>query len=414
MFTEPSPRAAARMSLSRTVPVIVLAAIVSAGCGGGGGGGGGDNGGAGATGSAGGTGGARTVTGAPPVGTPADDDLFGEALADWEATLRQRGRQLGNKFESGALSTLNALPRAWYYDSQRVFLQAATYFGDADGAWMDYAQAAERAYEAYIQPGYGMPGYERFPHGLAMDYMRTGDTNSRTTLRKLRDEGPFANVRSSPYADSWYQQSASREIAYMIDTHAMAERAGLPRRKKALAAYVDRALRHVDIWTTGNYITDDPDWQFCQSFMAGLTASALIGYYRLTVETGDADRRVPAAIRALGNWLIANTWVEDHEPPGTAGNAPRTYGAFRYVVPATPGVGDSEPAPDINLLVAPLFGWLYRETGDVTYRTVGDKAFIGGVAFAYLVPDKAFNQNYRASFQYLQWRADGDRRWGAP
>ena len=338
--------------------------------------------------------------------------VYAIALDDWETVMVDRGTSLGQHFLGTSLDEINALPRSGYYDSQRAFLQIADYLGDPHGTWNDYAQAAEHAYEAYIQPGYGMPGYERFPHGLLMDYVRNGDTNSRTTLQNLRDQGPFADVLASAYSDGWYQQRYSREVAYMIETHVMAERAGMIRQSDALAAYVDRALKHIEIWTTGDYLNGDPDWQFCQSFMTGLTASALIAYYELTVDKGDPDSRIPPALRTLGDWLIANMWLPEHPIVGTYAYEPEVYGSFKYVSPAVSGVGGENAAPDVNLLIAPLFGWLYRETGELGYRKVGDKAFAGGVAFAYLVPNKAFNQNYRTSFDYVEWRAEGKARWG--
>lgn len=345
-------------------------------------------------------------------GTADTAEVYRIALERWESALVERGRQLGAKLTSRPLSELNAQPRAWYYDSQRVFFQAADYLGDPSGEWDGYAQAAEVAYEAYVQPGYGMPGYERFPHGIALDHLRTGDPESLETLRNLRDRGPFSDATTSPWADGWYQQASSREVAYMLDTHVMAERAGLPRQAEALDLYVDMALGHIEIWTTGSYLTDDASWQFCQSFMTGLTASALIGYYELTVETGEPDERVPAAIETLADWLIERMWVPNHDLDGTYAWVPERYGSFKYVSPAVSGVGGESPAPDLNLLIAPLFGWLHQRTGDARYLEVGDMAFAAGVAFAYLVPDKVFNQSYRSSFDYVRWRARGVARWG--
>jgi hypothetical protein len=67
--------------------------------------------------------------------------------------------------------------------------------------------------------------------------------------------------------------------------------------------------------------------------------------------------------------------------------------------------GGTEPAPDLNLLIAPVFGWLYHQTGETKYLTRGDEIFAGGVAQAYLSNGKQFNQNYRRSFEYLRLRS---------
>ena len=337
--------------------------------------------------------------------------VYHRALADWEHTMRERGRQLGQKFVSTPVERLNADPPAWYYDSERVFLRIADRLGDPDGEWHRFAQAAERAYKAYIRPRYAMPGYQRFPHGLALDHARSGDADSKAALLALRDHGPFADVLTNAWSEGWHDQRYSREIAYMIQTHVQAERVGADRQPAALAAYVERALAHVEAWTHERYRSEDPRWGFCQGFMAGLTASALIEYVELERATGGDAPEAILALHRLGDWLIETMWVPGHAIEGTYDYVPSHYGAFRYVRPAVEGVGGTTPAPDLNLLIAPLYGWLYLETGESRYRDIGDMAFAGGVALAYIAPDKNFNQNYRSSFDYVDWRARGIERW---
>ena len=61
-------------------------------------------------------------------------------------------------------------------------------------------------------------------------------------------------------------------------------------------------------------------------------------------------------------------------------------------------------APDVNLLIAPAYAWLYRQTGDPAYRDRGDQIFAGGVKRASLSDGKHFDQSYRWSFDYVKWR----------
>jgi hypothetical protein len=82
-------------------------------------------------------------------------------------------------------------------------------------------------------------------------------------------------------------------------------------------------------------------------------------------------------------------------------------GAFMYTDRvASDGSGDMSPAPDLNLLIVPAFGWLYYMTGDATWQQRGDAIFSAGVqqgpSFIYL--GKQYNQNYRWSFNYVNWR----------
>src|SRR3979411_3306452 len=126
--------------------------------------------------------------------------------------------------------------------------------------------------------------------------------------------------------------------------------------------------------------------------MVGLTERALITRYDKT-----ADPRVLPAIKQALDWLWANAWVP-------------AYQAFWYenwaADPATPiwAIRDAPGVPDLNLLIAPAFAWVYKQTGDITYRDRGDQVFAGGVLVAYLGDGKHFDQNYWWSVDYVNWR----------
>ncbi len=79
------------------------------------------------------------------------------------------------------------------------------------------------------------------------------------------------------------------------------------------------------------------------------------------------------------------------------------YANIAYCVSPTDCVG-TQPAWELNMLIAPVYAWLYHQTGDATYRTRGDDVFRGGVVGAWLDGAKQFNQNYRWSFAYVAWR----------
>ena len=98
------------------------------------------------------------------------------------------------------------------------------------------------------------------------------------------------------------------------------------------------------------------------------------------------------ALRRAADWLWANAWMAGAE-------------AMWYEQP-----GDSSAAPDLNLLIAPLYAFLYRQTGVTQYRDQGDALFAGGVRQAFLGGGKQFNQNYWWSFDYVKWRTElGDK-----
>jgi len=121
---------------------------------------------------------------------------------------------------------------------------------------------------------------------------------------------------------------------------------------------------------------------YIQPFMVGLTAEALIMWFD---KTGDA--RVLPALRQAMDWLWANAWVAGDQSFWYENWVPTPATPF----PAQPG------APDLNLLIAPAFAWIYKQTGDTTYRDRGDQVFAGGVLNAYLAGGKQFDQRVAAN-----------------
>ncbi|AGA26779.1 hypothetical protein [Singulisphaera acidiphila] len=329
-------------------------------------------------------GGALALAGAPALPhtpRPSADVPPIPQLARWWAQMIKFGKTHAASLKE-TNGPLDPLLGATYYDAQRVLLQIADF--SADRSWLvaaDHAMAIYR--DRYVLANDGkVPGYWIFPHGLAMHYQRTKDPKSREALVALSQNAAFASD-SAPAA--WSQNVAmSREVAYNIHNLMKAEEVGEPHRPR-LRLLVDQALGHIDQWFISRTAP------FHQPFMFGLTAEALIAYH---AKTGDA--RIPEAIRVGADWLWKNTWIAKSR-------------AFRYVDHEAKGVGGPEPAPDLNLLIAPAFAWLYRRTGNAIYRDRGDAIFAGGVDQAWLIGGKQFNQNYRWSFDYVTWRTEGDR-----
>src|SRR5205814_10728873 len=113
-------------------------------------------------------------------------------------------------------------------------------------------------------------------------------------------------------------------------------------------------------------------------------------------KTGDAP--VLPSLPAATDWLWANAWDAGHQSFWNETWLPPPATPF----PAQPG------APDLNLLIAPAFAWIYKQTGDTTYRDRGDQVFAGGVLNAFLGNGKQFDQNYKWSFEYVRLRSVTD------
>lgn len=341
----------------------------------------------------------------------------------WEMNMVKFGGKWGQYLES-----YYPKPRSYseskgiYYDAQRVYFQIASYTG-ASEPWEQYAEEAERIHRTYLDSrGWITQGWRKFPHGFYLDWLRTGSQSDREALLALRDNKVFHNPEAS--REAWYWSHRSREIAFALEANVFAERAGYARNTLRVPLYINMVLNHINEWVTGERGNPDASKHRFAPFMAGLTAEALIDFYEWELERGaKPGNRIPKALAALADFLWISKvvdgpdsgkrmWVED-----VGGKGPRWtdgggsgYGAFRYEDQER-SKSSTKPAPNLNLLIAPLYAWLYKHYGDSSYIEKGDLIWEGGVALANVGWNtKIFNQNYRWSFDYVEWRREGDEK----
>ena len=323
---------------------------------------------------------APTATPLPPTATPGSQPTTQPQpplpqLSKWESQMKSYGATHCAMLKNPGTPYDTAL-NGTYYDAQWVYEQIAEYTGDT--TWYSCADAVEKVYrDKYVMASNGaIPGYWNFTHGILEDYIRTNDENSAKAVRLLATNAAYApdTTPLSYTADAAY----SREVAYTIEAYLDQEEMGNARRPK-LTALVDQAFDHMDQWFGRK------NAPYVRPFMVGLTAHALIRWYD---KTGDA-RVLPAVQKAM-DALWSQMWLP-------------AAGAFKYTDRVVDS-GGTEAAPDLNLLIVPSYGWLYKKTGDVKYRDQGDAIFVGGVNGAFMVNPKQFNQNYRWSFEYVRDR----------
>ena len=319
-------------------------------------------------------------------------------LALWQSTMATYGQAFCAQLTATSLTPDQRLA-ATYYDSQRVFYNIRDYTGAS--VWDTCARNAQAVYrDGYVIPNNGsVPGYWDFPHGLYQGYVRTSDGASKNALLLLSRNAAYGTAAAGNLS-AMVNPALSREIAYHLMAYVLARAAGEPPSPIG-EAYVDLALGHIDQWfvsrtfraALGDDVPPAAVGQFyVQPFMVALTAEALIQVY----ETQSPDARVLSAVNLAMDWLWANAWNASNQ-------------AFWYELYG-PALGpyqtsSSSGAPDLNLLIAPAYAWLYKQTGNATYRDRADAIFAGGVTQACASCDgKHFNQQYRQSFDYVKWR----------
>lgn len=302
-----------------------------------------------------------------PQGTPAS-----ASLTAWEKAMVQRGRAVCTGSQADT-----------YYDSARVYYQIADYTKDT--SWNACAKNGVTTYrDGYLVPNkFGAAGWAIFPHGLWLDWQRTQDSASKDAIVQLSQHASFADAPLEWTASA----DVSREVAYNVMTKLIAVSLGAT--VVHLNEQVAQAFDHVKQWT--NILKNQPSGTkatYVRPFMAALTTEALIQW---AGDDAGKQRQVLTAIQPLWDAIWTVCWLTD----------PQTLAYTDKV--ASDGSGGRDPAPDLNLLIAPAYAWLFKQTGTVAYRDKADALFAGGTK-AYLGDGKHFNQNYRWSFKYIEWR----------
>lgn len=255
-----------------------------------------------------------------------------------------------------------------YYDGEKVFRKIQENFGGTE--WTACALKAHEIYLNYIGGNaLQVPGYRNFTEGLALG----GD---KATVYELSTKAAYA--RQESFGEDINNPDLSREISYALVAYIDAAKSGY-QLNSLFGSRVNAAYAHFASWFDSNTAP------YVRPFMVGLSARALIKSDQFR-----SDSRTLPVLQKAALWLWANTWI-----PGER--------AFKYT-DRVHSSGGIEPAPDLNLLIAPLYYWLYAKTGEVSWRDKGDAIFEGGVNQAFFASGKQFNQNYFWMFEGIAWR----------
>ena len=290
--------------------------------------------------------------------------LASAACADPLTQYNQQAKTYGDKhcaeFKAGHYSPY-AYPY-YAYDPPMAFIALGR---------PDCAEAAAQSYLPYVNGANGgVPGYANFAEGLRL-------TGHKAELHLLATNGAWCSDTGYNNANL-PDPNQQRENAYCGMAKIQDFIAGNPLDPRITSVFLENALSHIKHQFV---IKDVP---FFKPFMVALAAEFLIQYEQEIAHDG----RILPALSLAGDGLWA-TWLPSSN-------------AMLYCDKCSDSPGPV-PAPDLNLLIAPLYGWLYLQTGDPKWKIRGDALFAGGVSQAYLVAPKQFNQNYRWSADYIKY-----------
>lgn len=288
-----------------------------------------------------------------------------------------------------------------YYDQELCALYVKDHFGGSSyDTWIQ--NAFENYVYYYVNPASGgVTGFRNFTEGPCEDVLRNTSrkTDALAAINLILANGAYVNTGDVT------DDLLSREASYAMMTFINAARAGITLNGTQTArrdALLDACLGHIDQWCTS--MTAD----YFRPFMGSITAQGLIYYYLYVSQ----DSRIIPALITLANYTWDSCWKAD---AGAWGQGKSFLYTDRFVVNSD----DTSTAPDLNMLIVPTYGFLWKYTGTQTWRDRGDLIWEGGVSVydgashqygAYLgtrsssnPSGKQYNQQLRWGPRYIEW-----------
>ena len=295
---------------------------------------------------------------------------------------------------------------AWFYDGVLAYWNVQNLLNDGAN-WEQCRANVKQVYrDGYVLPkgGAGIFEFMMFTEGYYLDYFNTKEPADVTLINDLASHmlAPYHGV----LVDVSYDQ---RETVYAMKNAIYASKLSQnsPIILKNTTAFwrdymLDHVLGHVD------QICLSQNAQYFESFMVGLEAEGLVQYYDLV----NRDPRIPPAIKCLADYMyssVYNTVTSDQ------GSFP--YDKWRMLTDLGYSNGGSCMI-NLNMLIVPMYAWVFMNTGLTQYQTEGDEIWSHGVLFdgcqgglaANLTGPKGnagkqFSQQYYWGPSYVVWRS---------
>lgn len=286
-----------------------------------------------------------------------------------------------------------------YYDGEMCMYRLKDHFGTSEfdnlinEEWLAYVGY-------YVIPNNGaITGWRNFTDGQREDCLRA-TSRATISLNSITLQQQYAAFNSQPVDMS--DPVLSRETALAITAKINAKRVGISigaAQQARLLQLKAWAIGHCNQWSGGTA-------PYVRPFMVGHTAKALIYYY----EYESADSDIIVALKAVADYCWTNCWKD---VAGAWGDGQ----AFLYTNNTSQGdPQDPFTQPTLNMMICPLFGWLFYKGQGAGYRTKGDAIFVGGipvydqygshVSGSYLGTRSAANPAGKEIDQQLFWGPD--------
>jgi hypothetical protein len=322
---------------------------------------------------------------AGPAITSTQAATMGPAFARYEQNFVRMGDhhwKTGGELWSGS----NYYDRALIYFSSWVRTANPEYFRRAVRLALNYRTKYLEHHQYATSPHWSQM------EGLEQHYLLTGDERSRFAIARVAEQMvgyPLADTLRTRWMESRIQARVLQAwfLAWRLDAKGP--------KQLDLAQRLDRGIpRVLSVQRPDGSIGWPATCGQSLNYMQGLLNDVLIRIH----DEYRADTAIVSFVQRSGDFLWNSQWLPQRQ-------------SFRYLsgrcAKNSQGedIGGPSASPDLNMLFVTTFGWLYQQTGDVTYRDRGDQIFAGGVRGAYLQGSKQFNEHYTSSLRYLAMRA---------
>ena len=313
-----------------------------------------------------------------PLGSPADPDVSG-----YDLYALRRGKPIAAAFPSKP----DDLVSSNYYDLALTLY--TVYYRSGDPYWLEQARRVagiwrdspnNRNIDRYLAGDFSVgptipPPRSLSTLGLAILASEADDPQARHVV------DDHARLVENVYGFQW---SDPREAGYSLMALVASTVLGDDHRAGA-RQMLDVALANQK--SDGRWEgTSDlvPAGPFVLNYMTGLLMEGLVLYDRAI-----GDPRIVPALRKGVDWTWSTQWVSRSQ-------------AFQYAN-INSGSVNTQPAPDLNGLMLPAWGYLFSATGDTRYRDQGNQIFQGlsNVIPSVTGDEKHYAQIYRSSGRYL-------------
>lgn len=302
---------------------------------------------------------------APVPNTTAWWDMMNLAAAGW----------LNTDIQSRAISEDANLAQQ-YYDGEECAWRLRAHFGSTtniDALRLRMWQIYDYYVNTTASPDGAVSGFRMFTWGFLQDFLQSSAQSaaSVTNINNILANGAYVNSGNCQNANGEVD-GGSREAAYSLEVFINAVLAGAALSAPQIArrqVHFEWCLGHLDQWFTAE------SEKYISNFMVGITARALILYWAHVA----TDARILAKLLIAAEDMWNDSWRATSGAWGQGGSF--MYRKL-YLDPLPPGTAsdlDYETAPDLNLLISPLYAWLWLQTGEAVWRQRHDLIFAGAM-----------------------------------